>query len=196
MLRPDGRAQEQRAGSARPRPGSRGISQCPWGPPAFPGLQNSRGRAGLLSFPLKPASGLREPSVSWRPELALGFRKEYAWRACVRVLSTQACTCTREGTHACFSEDPWAGLRSCPDVCTRECVWVACCLRVCVHTRMRVGCVCVLPACVFEHPGSSCDPHFMRERPPGPLWRPVQPQQLGILRSRLGAAPCIFGSAL
>lgn len=82
----------------------------------------------------------------------------------------------------------------------------------CVHTRMRVGCVlpacvcahanacglcvCVLPACVFEHPGSSCDPHFMRERPPGPLWRPVQPQQLGILRSRLGAAPCIFGSAL
>ena len=66
----------------------------------------------------------------------------------------------------------------------------------CVHTRMRVGCVCVLPACVFEHPGSSCDPHFMRERPPGPLWRPVQPQQLGILLSRLGAAPCIFGSAL
>jgi len=71
-----------------PGPAAEGISQCPRGLPAFPGLQNSCGRAGLLSFPLKPASGLTEPSVLWRPELALG-----SW-----VSGRSVC-----GEHACVS---------------------------------------------------------------------------------------------
>ena len=116
----------------------------------------------------------------------LGFRKECVWRARVCVLSTQ---------------DVHAHVRARVHVSARTLGGPASMSRcVCTRESVHATCVCVLPVCVSECPGSSCmgscDPHFMREWPPGPPWRLVLPRQPGILWLRLGAAPWIFGSAL
>lgn len=182
-----------------PGPAAEGIIQCPRGPPAFPGLHNGCGRAGLLSFPLKPASGLREPLVSWRPELALG-RGVSGRSVCGdrHVCPEHTDVYMHMCGHACmFQRGPLDGPASAP---RSVCAHVNVRDRVCAHTGMCVvTCVCVLPACVVERPGSGCigcDPHFTREWPPGPLCRPVLPRrQPGILWPRPGAVPWIFGSA-
>lgn len=207
MPRPDGRAPEQRAGSARPRPGSRRHQSVSPGPASvsWTSKQLWEGRSSQLStetsFRADRAFGLVEARAG--PGV-LGFRKECVWRACVCVLSTQdvhAHVRARVHVSARTLGGP-ASMSRC--VCTREFVRATCVcvLPVCMCTRERawVVCACVLPVCVSECPGSSCmgscDPHFMREWPPGPPWRLVLPRQPGILWPRLGTAPWIFGSAL
>lgn len=94
----------------------------------------------------------------------------------VCALSTQACTCTRVGTYACFSEDP---RRAC--VRAQKCV----CTRGCARLRVRA---CCLRAC-SSVPGAAALAVTLTSRESGPQGPRAAPRQPGILCPRPGQRP-------